>query len=360
MAGVWVRGTTVWVSFGSGENRRRFPLTTESTAKANIRRLEKDRRRIIDRWKEGENLDDLIAEWQGFQKDARTLGYYAQYFLDEIAPHHVRTSTLMDYVSAYNAHWLPFDQMRIDQIRVTDLRAHLNAKGISKKRQRNVWSVLRMIFDGAVQDGVFQTNPILAIKKSKQEALSEPDPYTKQERDMLLAWLEAESRIAWRYFLMGFYTGMRTGELLGAAWENYSPPFLLVNQEMVRRALRPYTKTQARSVPIPGIVQNMLRNGPKKGLIHVSPQGRMFKDADWLMAWWKRAHTATETPLRRDKLYPWRSTYISLNISAGVPAEDVANWAGNSVDIIRKHYLKYLPDTTRQNALIAQMENALK
>lgn len=364
MAGVWVRGSTVWVSFGSGPGRRRFPLRGQSTSQENIKRLARERDRIVARSDDGESLDDLIAEWLGTRKQAQTLGYYAQHFLDIVAPKRrgVKLSTLRDYESAYNAHWLVWDSTPIDRLPMTEMERTLDTKGLSMKRQRNVVSVLRMIVDCAVRDGAIDRNLVWDLPRSKHEPEPDPDPYTKAERDQLLDWLANNSEIAWRYFLQGFYMGMRTGELLGAPWAAYSPPVMSVHQEMVRRDIRPYTKTQAREVPVPKVVQDMLKDNPtrfRRDLIHMTPQGRMFRDADWLMKWWNRAHEATGTR-RRAGPYPWRSTYISLNVSAGVPMETVALWAGNSVDMIRRHYFRYLPDQERDTRHHKLMEEALK
>ena len=143
---------------------------------------------------------------------------------------------------------------------------------------------------------------------------AEADPYTADERDALLAWLEQHNLIAWRYFLHGFYSGMRTGELLGFPWKNYQPPHALIDQEMVRRKLHYYQKTGIRrEILVPRVIRDMLADNPTRhqgDLVHLTPTGLMFRDGDWLMKWWRRAHQATKIR-RRTCPYPWRATFVS-------------------------------------------------
>ena len=202
----------------------------------------------------------------------KTLQYYAQHYLDVVAPENVADSTLMGYQSAYNAHWRPFGNYRIDQIPISELQKHLDTKKIIKKTRREALGVLKRIFDVAVTDGVFEKNPLgeWTIKKSKRDSKPEPDPYTKSERDALLAAmtemgnLRDDDMIAYRYFLAGFYTGKRTGELLGLHWQDYEWPHFHVWRSMVRRQMQNYTKTERRQVLLTNNVVAMLKDNPSQ------------------------------------------------------------------------------------------------
>lgn len=294
-----------------------------------------------------------------------TLDYYAQHYLTVVAPDMVVKSTLMGYTSAYNAHWKRFGHRRINKIKPSEYKHYLAGTGLTRKTRRHVASVLRLIHNEAVDDGLFDHNPLASwkIRKDKEAEYYEADPYTAQERDAVLAWLKDNNLIAWRYFLHGFYSGMRTGELLGFPWKNYQPPYAIVDQVVVRREIRFYTKTDKyRELLVPKIVQTMLAEHPapkgnRHGLVHLTPTGRMFRDADWLMKWWRRAHDTTRVR-RRTGPYPWRATFVSQCISAGMDIEDIARWIGNSPLMIRVHYHKYLPNDGRDQLLLAQMEEA--
>jgi len=271
----------------------------------------------------------------------------------------------MGYQSAYRAHWQRFGHRDIQEIRVSELKRYLASTPLKRKTRRHVVSVLRLIYEEAVADGIFATNPLANwnMRKDRETEHYQADPYTAAERDTLLDWLKHNCPIAWRYFLHGFYSGMRTGELLGFPWKNYQPPHAIIDQEMVRREIRHYQKTQRiREVLTPEPLVAMMEDNPTRktgGLVHQTPTGLMFKDADWLMKWWRRAHHATGVR-RRTGPYPWRATFVSQCISGGVPIEDVARWIGNSPEMIRVHYHKYLRDDERERRLLATMEDAVR
>jgi integrase len=294
-----------------------------------------------------------------------TLDYYAHHYLTVVAPDAVVKSTLMGYRSVYNAHWRRFGHRQLNTIKPSEFKQYLAETGLARKTRRHVVSVLRLIYDEALADGVIETNPIARwrIRKDKQAEHYEADPYSAMERDKLLNWLACNNEIAWRYFLHGFYTGMRTGELLGFPWKYYEPPYTRVSQEMVRRDIRHYNKTdKRRDLLVPQIVQDMLAANPtraKGGLVHLTPTGLMFKDADWLMKWWRQAHRAVGIR-QRTVPYPWRATFISQCISSGVDMQDVARWVGNSPEMIRKHYYTYLPRDAREQILLKQIEKAVE
>ncbi|MBV1907561.1 MAG: site-specific integrase, partial [Pseudomonadales bacterium] len=62
---------------------------------------------------------------------------------------------------------------------------------------------------------------------------------------------------------------------------------------------------------------------------------------------------------KRSGPYPWRHTYISLNLVSGVSINDVAQQVGNSPLIIEKHYSKWIPTQDDTKRLRAQLEGAL-
>ncbi|MBT4160809.1 MAG: hypothetical protein HOE54_05835 [Gammaproteobacteria bacterium] len=292
-----------------------------------------------------------------------TLDDYARQYFETVAPDTVVHSTLLGYRSIYNAHWKRFGHRKITAIKPSELKIYLASTGLKKKTRRHILSVLRLIFDEAVADGLLFPNPLAnwKMRKDRETEFYEADPYTLEERDALLDWLETREPIAWRYFLHGFYSGMRTGELLGFPWKNYEPPFATIDQEVVRRDIRLYGKTdKRRKLLVPQRLQDMLADCPTRGesaFVHVNTKGTMLRDADYLMKWWRKAHAALR--IRRRKVpYPWRATFVSQCMSSGIGIEDVARWIGNSPQMIRAHYHKYLPDDGRELELLEQIEKA--
>lgn len=367
--GVRAKGNRIEVNLSWGGDRRSFTVDRKPT-QANIAAIQRQKDDARVRLQGGETLDALIAEIKGELpvSDQHTLGFWAQHYLDVVAPDmdDVADSTLMGYESLYNSHWMPFDGRNIHGLLLVELQDHLSKKKIKKKTKREALSLLKRIFAVAKVDTLEEW----IIKKTKRDATPEPDPYSAEERDALLAALHDMGRarvddmIAYRYFYTGFYTGMRTGELLGVHWHDFRGTSMHVWQSMVRRKMQAHTKTKRRDVLLTDGNIALLKDAHnptrlKREHIFLTPEGHIFRDADWLMERWDRAHKKAKVR-KRTGLYPWRHTYISLALSRGIPIGQVAAQAGNSPVIIGKHYFKWIPTKADSELLRKQLQEAVK
>lgn len=367
--GVRPKGNRIEVNISWAGDRRSFTVNRKPT-QANIAAVQRQKDDARVRLQGGESLDAVIAEIKGElpQSDQHTLGFWAQHYLDVVAPDmdDVADSTLMGYESLYNSHWMPFDTRNIQGLRLVELQDHLSKKKVKKKTKREALSLLKRIFSIAK----VSTLDEWVIKKTKRDANPEADPYTAAERDALLSALHDMGRartddmIAYRYFYVGFNTGMRTGELLGLHWADLKGTHFRVWQSMVRRKMQKHTKTRQREVLLTDGVLALLKDthNPtrlKGEHVFLTPEGHVFKDADWLMERWGRAHKKAKVR-KRGGLYPWRHTYISLALSAGLPIGQVAAQAGNSPVIIEKHYFKWIPSKDDNELLRKRLQEAVK
>ena len=76
--------------------------------------------------------------------------------------------------------------------------------------------MLSQIFKRAYFDGVIDSNPVERIERYKQK-INEPKPFNKSEIKKILNALQSPYK---EFFQFAFYTGLRTGELLGLRWED--------------------------------------------------------------------------------------------------------------------------------------------
>jgi integrase len=340
MAYVRGHGNRIKVRFRVGGSE--FTTTIERTpTKTNIDSTERIARQAEHRLRAGEEWAAVRAWLRGERARApRSLGYYAQHFLDHADIEH---STLAGYQAAYNRYWLSFDGRSVETISRSELEAHLAGFKVGRKTKKNAISVLRRIFDIAKRDKVITESPT-DDWELKQGTTVEPDPYSEIERDKLLAAL-APHPIAWRYFLMAFHSGMRTGELLALEWRHLEKPYATVEQSRVRRKLKPSTKTdKPRRVILPPVVWDMLASNPTRfarSFVHMTPEGRAFIDADWLMDHWRDAHRKASVRLRTGA-YPWRHTYISLALASGASMIWVAKQAGHDMITMQSRYARWI------------------
>lgn len=327
---------------GSEPRKTTIALTPTKTNLEAARRLG---RKADARISAGEPWESVRAWLRGERaRVPRSLGYYAQHLLDH---HEVEHSTLTGYQSAYNRYWIAFDDRPIDGLLRSELEAHLAGFNVGRKTKKNAVSVLRKIMDVARRDKVFPDGVAPTdeweIKKSQK---AEPDPYTEVERDKLLEALKNRHLIAWRYFLMAFHSGMRTGELLGLEWRQLDKPRVIVDQSRVRRQIQARTKTdEIRRVLLPPLVWDMLEDNPtrfRKGFVFLTPEHRAFLDADWLMEHWQAAHQKASVR-RRTMPYPWRHTYISLGLSAGQSLLWMSKQTGHDMRTMERDYARWIP-----------------
>jgi len=150
---------------------------------------------------------------------------------------------------------------------------------------------------------------------------------------------------------------MRTGELLGLEWKHLHNPKVDVCQELVRRRIEERTKTKYdRKITLPKIVWSMLDANPTRfqsSRVFLTPEGREFRDADWLMEKWGAAHDSSEVR-RRACPYPWRHTYISIGLQQGVPPILMAAQTGHDLVTMSKRYAKYIGNESETTQIIEQ------
>ena len=129
-------------------------------------------------------------------------------------------STYRDYVSAVNQHLRPtFGELTLEQIKSADIREWRAGLTISNKRINNIMIPLRGVLQDAYADELIGSNPAARIKNLPKRA-AEPDPFTPNEREALLAACEGSTR---PLFQFAFWTGVRTSELIALEWG--STPF---------------------------------------------------------------------------------------------------------------------------------------
>lgn len=107
-----------------------------------------------------------------------------------------------------------FNDKDIRDIKVTDCKLwYKSLDDVGSKSKRHYVSVLKGIFDIAYYDDVIQRNPALHVK---QETYTAPkiNPFTADQVQQIIEKANFYN-FNFVYFLaMGFYTGMRTGEIL--------------------------------------------------------------------------------------------------------------------------------------------------
>jgi len=264
----------------------------------------------------------------------------AQEYLDRLD---VAKSTRNSYRDSLNIYWAPLRGREVEAITTADLIALDDAIAWpSPKTRANALIPLKQAMRHAVARGYIRSNPADALQAGKRK-VSTPDPYTADERDTLLAWLDGT--LAGPYFRVAFGTGMRTGELLAVQWRDFDGSALYVHENRVRREIKDTKTGKPRKVLLSPETIATLRSMPRPihgGVIFTNQYGRHYQSGYHLNQWFRRAHKATGVRYRGGP-YPWRHTYASHALSAGVKVDLVAAQLGHRLDVLLTTYAKYLP-----------------
>jgi integrase len=209
---------------------------------------------------------------------------------------------------------------------------------------RRVAMYTKTMFRWAAQEdvGYLEKNPLASFKMPKAPQKDEDIVViSRDEVGMVLAALAAKrthKNVNWSWYTeFMLQTAMRTGEVRALRWNDIKDNKILVHQNWtLTHGLKDSTKTnKKRWVPLNGKCQDILT--------------QLSQDQEYIFPWDRLAFQSyfrkKLKPLHEAELishlyrpYDCRHTAISRWIEAGIPVPQVANWAGNTSEIIFKHY----------------------
>lgn len=209
---------------------------------------------------------------------------------------------------------------------------------------RRVAMYIKTMYKWAAQEDVaiIARNPLASFKMPKAPQREEEIiVIPRSETGLVLAALEAKltyRSVNWSWYTeFMLQTAMRTGEVRAAKWDDIKENKLLVHQNYtLTHGLKNSTKTNKRRwVPINARCQEIL--------------AELSRENEFIFPWNRLAFQSyfrkKLLPLHEAGLishvyrpYDCRHTAISRWIEAGIPVPQVANWAGNTSEVIFKHY----------------------
>lgn len=209
---------------------------------------------------------------------------------------------------------------------------------------RRVAMYTKTMYKWAAQEdvGYLDRNPLASFKMPKAPQRDEEIiVIPRNEIGLVLAALEAKltyRNVNWsQYTEFMLQTAMRTGEVRALRWTDIKDNKILVHQNWtLTHGLKDSTKTnKKRWVPLNSKCQTILDSLPQ--------------DSEYIFPWDRLAFQSyfrkKLKPIHQVGLishlyrpYDCRHTAISRWIEAGIPVPQVAAWAGNTSEVIFKHY----------------------
>jgi integrase len=209
---------------------------------------------------------------------------------------------------------------------------------------RRVAMYAKTMFRWAAQEdvGYLDKNPLASFKMPKAPQKDEEIIVIPRNEVAVVLTALGDKRtyrsVNWSWYTeFMLQTAMRTGEVRALRWDDIKDNKILVHQNWtLTHGLKDSTKTnKKRWVPLNKKCQEILKN--------------LSQDQEYLFPWDRVAFQSyfrkKLQPLHKSgtishlyRPYDCRHTAISRWIEAGIPVPQVANWAGNTSEIIFKHY----------------------
>lgn len=258
-------------------------------------------------------------------------------------------TTIRGYSQKYNSYIKPnWGHLKLTEFRPSLFHEWASESLLSGKSINETRSLLNQIFKTAFYDLVIDTNPVERIERYKQEVY-EPNPFNERERAKILDTLASPYK---EYFQFAFYTGLRTGELLGIRWQDIELDKAVAHIRVnitsgVEKA--PKTKASIRTIELHPLALESLISIKKSNYsdskrVFIDPRTmKEYKYADGLRKYkWKPALERAGIQYR----YPYqcRHSYASMMLSQGRNPMWVAKQLGHSDwGMIRRVYGRWIP-----------------
>ena len=286
-------------------------------------------------------LQGKILRGELNQEKPKTFSYYSEIYLSDKT--HLKTyKKVQKYVESVNA---VLGDIQIDLLKKSDIKDWAREMLIARtsKTVRNYLTTVRGIIDIAIDKEVIKHNVAHNLKLPSHKP-QEIEPFTPSEVQKLLSHANEFYRL---YLAIGFYTGLRTGEILGLMHGDIDLKRRVIS---VKRSISdgeltsPKTEKSIREVPIFDDLVPYLKGLNKKSLwLFPKEDGSYLKGTNGNhYREWCKLLDACDISYR--KLYATRHTFIvSMLKYSDLSVLEIAQMAGHTTtQMIIQNYGKYI------------------
>ncbi len=295
------------------------------------------------------------------ERDTPNFKDFANQWVDE---HSIewRRSHIRSLVSTLNSRLIPhFGGKAVGQITKADIlafRATLakvkgrgDKEGLSPKRINEIVGLLSQIVDEAADRFEF-TSPTTNIKRLRLRK-TDVDPFSLTDVQRILATVRADYK---QYFVVRFFTGMRTGEVHGLKWKYVDFDLRVIRvRETFVLGEDEYTKTDGSqrdiqmSQPVFDALQEQFKvTGQASEYVFCNLAGEPLDNKNFSDRIWYPL--LRHLGLQKRRPYQMRHTAATLWLASGEAPEWIARQLGHtSTEMLFRVYSRYVPNLTRQD-----------
>jgi len=280
------------------------------------------------------------VEKEPFEKYARLYLLKKENFKTYWEIHH-RTEKIVEF----------FKNRDIRKIKVSELRAWISTFKVKTKTIKGYVTDARGIFDMALEEEIISKNPFVHVKVTKQEMESEEIiPFSSDEVDVMLASAPVPLR---NFLAIGFYTGMRSGEILGLQLSDIYESKISIRRSISKGVVStPKTVKSIREVPLfdvlkPYVDEQVQIARKQKSFYLFSNNRKHLYGVDSIRGKkpygaWAKLLSDLDIPYR--KIYNTRHTFITAMLKSGeLSVLEIAQIVGHTnTKMILENYARFI------------------
>lgn len=256
--------------------------------------------------------------------------------------------TMKAYKGNLDNHVIPyFGKKRINSIKPSELLIWQNKllEKYSSKHVANIRIIFNGIFQDALRDEIIEKNPLALVKAPSQQTNKKINPFTKEE---IFRILDNSNPKIKTFFAIGFFTGLRTGEITALKWNDIDFENRTISVKATRNKgieTTPKTKASVREVDILDVLfpylQEHLKYKTNSPYVFNTNRNEPYYSANKIsQVYWEKI--LKKLDIEHRVLYQMRHTFASLMISSGEDILWVSSMLGHkSANITLQVYAKY-------------------
>lgn len=341
---------TLWVDFTYNGERYRKPLKLDNTAK----------NRKIAETKIIPQLQLKVLSGEFFESSMPTISEYSVKSFD-LHRLHRRETTNNDYQNSFKKYLEPvFGNKKLDAIKPSDITIFQNdlitKYNLSPKRVKMIRGILSVIYEDAIQDEIVDKNPVRRSGRLPIHKQREVEPFDIEEINKILA---TATGLYKNFYAISFFTGIRTGELIGLRCEDVD---IKAREFKIRRTIgrghitEPKTQSSIRTVEmidvvIPYFINQLKLTAHLDDYLFLNRNGNHFFDSKNIRDKnWKS--TLLKAGIKYRTLYQTRHSFATMMISGGEDIIWVSSMMGHTTPkMTLEKYSKYIKSKTKKRGV---------